>query len=181
MTATSSHVKRLCYCALSVALIAVCSWIAVPTVVPFTLQTFAIFAVLGLLGGRLGTASIVCYLLVGLAGLPVFAGFSGGVGAFVGPTGGYLIGFVFMGLLYWLCEKKIAGRAVLSTVCLFFGLLVLYAFGTAWFILVYLQQGTAMSVGTVLGFCVLPFILPDCIKLFLAQVLTKRLSRHVHL
>ena len=181
MTANSSHVKRLSYCALSVALIAVCSWIAVPTVVPFTLQTFAIFAVLGLLGGRLGTASIVCYLLVGFAGLPVFAGFSGGVGVLFGPTGGYLIGFVFMGLLYWLWEKKIGGRAIWSTAILFAGLLLLYAFGTAWFILVYLQQGTAMTVGTVLGFCVFPFVLPDLVKLFLAQLLTKRLSRHVHL
>ena len=83
----------LAYMALGAVIIAVCSWISIPTVVPFTLQTFAVFSVLGLLGGKRGTISVLIYILLGAVGVPVFAGFSGGFGVILGPTGGYIIGF----------------------------------------------------------------------------------------
>ena len=85
--------RELAYTGILAALIAVCSWISIPTAVPFTLQTFAVFLTLGLLGGRLGTLAVTVYLLLGAVGLPVFAGFHGGLGAFLGATGGYLVGF----------------------------------------------------------------------------------------
>ena len=87
--------RELAYTGILAALIAVCSWISIPTAVPFTLQTFAVFLTLGLLGGRLGTLAVTVYLLLGAVGLPVFAGFHGGLGAFLGATGGYLVGFLF--------------------------------------------------------------------------------------
>ena len=87
------------YCAIGVALIAVCSWITVPMTVPFTLQTLAVFAVLLLLGGERGTIATLVYVLMGAIGIPVFAGFSGGLGILLGSTGGYIIGFIFIGLL----------------------------------------------------------------------------------
>ena len=70
--------------AMSAAFMAVCSWISVPASVPFTMQTFAVFATTGVLGGRRGTYSVLLYLLLGVAGLPVFAGFTGGVGKLFG-------------------------------------------------------------------------------------------------
>ena len=79
--------RELAYTGILAALIAVCSWISIPTAVPFTLQTFAVFLTLGLLGGRLGTLAVTVYLLLGAVGLPVFAGFHGGLGAFLGATG----------------------------------------------------------------------------------------------
>ena len=68
----------LAYTALFTVLLAVCAWITVPLTVPFTLQTFGVFAALGVLGGRRGTYAVAAYLLLGLAGLPVFSGFRGG-------------------------------------------------------------------------------------------------------
>ena len=95
----------LAYAAVCAALMAVCSWISIPATVPFTLQTFAVFCTLGLLGGRRGTAAILVYLLLGALGVPVFAGFSGGIGILFGTTGGYLLGFILMGLVYWIGEQ----------------------------------------------------------------------------
>ena len=89
-TVKPSHSKALdmAYIALTAALIALCSWITLPIgPVPFTMQTFAIFTSLGLLGGRRGTVAVVVYLLLGLVGLPVFAGFHSGPAALMGPTG----------------------------------------------------------------------------------------------
>ena len=91
--------KNIAYMALFSALTAICSWISIPTLVPFTLQTFAIFLMVGLLGTKRSLLSILIYLLLGAIGLPVFAGFSGGLGMLFGTTGGYLIGFFFLGKL----------------------------------------------------------------------------------
>ena len=90
-----THTKALdlAYIALMAALIALCAWISVPLgPVPFTMQTFGIFAALGLLGGRRGTLAFLSYLLLGIVGLPVFSGFSAGAGVLFGATGGYLLG-----------------------------------------------------------------------------------------
>ena len=85
----------LAYMGMFVALMAICSWISIPTAVPFTLQTFAVFMTVAVLGVFRGTAAILVYILLGMAGVPVFAGFSGGYGAVVGLTGGYIVGFMF--------------------------------------------------------------------------------------
>ena len=93
--------KPLVYTAVMAALITVCAWITIPTVVPFTLQTFAIFLAVGVLGGKLGSLAVGVYLLMGAVGLPVFSGFSGGLGSFAGVTGGYLVGFLLIALVMW--------------------------------------------------------------------------------
>ena len=88
--------RDLTLIALFAALIAICAWLTVPMPdVPFTMQTFGVFAALLLLGGKRGTLSILLYLLLGAAGLPVFSGFRGGIGSLLGTTGGYLVGFFF--------------------------------------------------------------------------------------
>lgn len=166
--------RDLAYTALGAVLLAVCAWITVPAPVPFTMQTFALFCVLELLGGRRGTLAVLVYLLLGAVGLPVFSGFRGGLGALLGPTGGYLLGFVLTGLVYWLFgrfSRKSAAR-VLS---LALGLVLCYAFGTAWFTAVYARSGGAVSLAAALGWCVLPFLLPDAAKLALALFLSRRL------
>ena len=88
----------MAYIALFAVLLTVCAWISVPLPVPFTLQTFAIFAALGILGGRRGTWAVAVYLLLGAVGLPVFSGFRGGLGALLGTTGGYILGFLALAL-----------------------------------------------------------------------------------
>ena len=77
--------------------IAIGSWISIPTMIPFTLQTFAVFITVGILGGKRGAAAVSLYILLGVVGIPVFAGFKGGIGVLLGNTGGYILGF----LLTW--------------------------------------------------------------------------------
>lgn len=171
----------LAYVAVCAALMAVCSWISIPAAVPFTLQTFAVFCSLGFLGGKRGTAAILVYLLLGAVGVPVFAGFSGGIGILFGTTGGYLLGFILMGLIYWLGERLGRDSRSIRIVSMILGLLLCYAFGTAWFMFVYARQSGAIALGTALAWCVIPFLLPDLVKLGLALLLSGRLRRALHL
>ena len=90
------------YIAVFAVLIAICSWISIPTTVPFTLQTFAVFLAVGVLGGKRGSLSVLIYILLGAVGIPVFAGFSGGFGVLLGQTGGYIVGFLFSALLMYI-------------------------------------------------------------------------------
>jgi biotin transport system substrate-specific component len=167
----------LAYIAVCAALMAVCSWISIPTVVPFTLQTFAVFFSLYFLGGKKGTISVVIYILLGAVGIPVFAGFKGGIGALMGTTGGYIVGFVFSGLVFMLFEALFGRKLWAEIVAFVLGLLVCYAFGTAWFMVVYVKTKGAVSLMTVLGWCIFPFILPDTAKLVLAFALGKTLRK----
>ena len=166
------------YIAIGAALIAVCSMISIPTVVPFTLQTFAVFTVLSLLDGKRGTLSVVVYILMGAVGLPVFSGFKGGIGVLFGNTGGYILGFVFMGLIYMLLltlSGKNSGHKLLTEAAvLLLGLLVCYAFGTAWFMVLYLKNTGEVGLMTVLSWCVFPFIIPDLLKLAIALFISRR-------
>ncbi len=165
--------------ALFTALMAVCSWISIPTAIPFTLQTFGVFVTAGLLGGRRGTLTIVIYLLLGAVGLPVFSGFTGGIGHMLGPTGGYIIGFIFTALIMWLAEHLYGKADRVLILSMIAGLIVCYAFGTAWFMTVYTKNTGEIGLMTALSWCVIPYIIPDIIKIILAVILTRRLRRYV--
>lgn len=158
-------------CALFAALLCLCAWIGFPFgsgVV--TLQTLGVFLTLGLLGGKLGTAAIAVYLFMGAAGLPVFSGFRGGFGVLLDTTGGYLWGFLASGLLYWLLTSA-GAKPVWGMLA---GLAACYALGSWWFCFGYLQTDT-LSLGAVLLKCVVPYLLPDGVKLALAVLLTKKI------
>lgn len=166
----------LAYIAIGAALITICSWISIPMSVPFTLQTFAVFAVLLLLGGKRGTLAVVTYILLGAIGAPVFSGFNSGVGVLLGTTGGYILGFLLMGLLFLLFEKLLRKRLWVEILALVLGLLVCYAFGTGWFMYIYTKKTGPIGLYGVLSWCVFPFILPDLVKMALAFVLAKRVK-----
>ena len=185
-TKNRSFIYDLVLISISAALITVCSWINIPFgPVPFTLQTLAILAVMLTCGGRRGTFAILVYLALGFCGVPVFAGFKGGVAAFAGPTGGFLIGFVFAALLYWVLENVLFKRLMTTTVKIWiFGVLnsvlfelVMYIFGVVWFMTVYAAQSGPVGLATVMSWCVLPFIIPDIIKLVMAVVIGERARR----
>lgn len=165
--------------ALFAALIAVCSWISVPSAVPFTLQTFGVFMAAGLLGGKRGTVSVLIYILLGAAGIPVFSGFKGGAGVLAGSTGGYIVGFLFTALIMWLFEAKTRNRKYTLPISMAVGLLACYAFGTAWFMLVYARTSGSVGLVTALTWCVFPFILPDAAKITLACFLIRRIKNVV--
>ena len=166
---TRFPVRQMTLCAFFTALTALCAWIGIPlgdTV--FTLQTFALFLTLGLLGGQWGTRSILCYLLLGAMGAPVFSGFRGGMGAILGPTGGYLWGFLLTGFTYRAVEK--IGRLP----AMILGLLCCYACGTLWY-MTYTGGGWQVVVLQT----VVPYLVPDACKIALALHLTRRLKPHL--
>lgn len=166
----------LAYIAVGAALIAICSWISIPLTVPFTLQTFAVFLILAALGGKRGTFSILVYILLGAIGVPVFAGFSSGIGVLLGNTGGYILGFLLSGIVYLVLTKLFGERLPVQIIALVLGLALCYAFGTAWFMVVYTKANGAVGLGTVLSWCVFPFILPDLVKLALALTIARRVQ-----
>lgn len=173
--------QDITYIGLFTVLIAICSWISIPTTVPFTLQTLGVFLTIGLLGGKRGTISIIIYIVLGAVGLPLFAGFSGGVGIIMGNTGGYILGFLFTGLIMWAIEKLFGNSYLTLAVSMVIGLIVCYSVGTLWFITVYTQNTGSIGVISVLGLCVFPFIIPDLIKIIIALYLTKRLKKVIKL
>ena len=127
-----THTKALdlAYIALMAALIALCAWISVPLgPVPFTMQTFGIFAALGLLGGRRGTLAFLIYLLLGIVGLPVFSGFSAGAGVLFGATGGYLLGYLAAALLFWGLTAKLGQTLPVMASAMVLGLVLCYGLG----------------------------------------------------
>ena len=171
--------KNIAYISLFSALIAICSWVSIPTIIPFTLQTFAVSLCIGLLGTRRALLSIGIYLLLGAAGVPVFSGFSCGMGVLFGTTGGYLVGFLLMALVSGAIISRF-GRSFISLfLAFFFGLALCYAFGTAWYLLLYLRNTGPIGLSTALMRCVVPFLLPDALKLSLAALATKRLWHHL--
>lgn len=174
-----NNVRKMILQALFAALMTVCAWMSVPLAVPFTMQTFALFAALNLLGGRGTLACLAVYYLMGAVGLPVFSGFSGGLVHLIGPTGGYMLGFAVTALIYDAAVRHLgAGRRV-RFIAMLVGLLACYAFGTAWFMAVYAARQSAVTLGAALSLCVLPYVLPDLVKLVLALMLSERISKAV--
>lgn len=164
------------YIAVFAVLMAICSWISIPTVVPFTLQTFAVFLAMSVLGGKRGCLSILVYLLLGAVGIPVFSGFQSGVAVIFGRTGGYIIGFVFAALIMWAMEMLPWKKTWVQILSMLLGMITYYFIGTIWFMEVYAKDSGEIGLMAVLGWCVFPFIVPDLIKMALALALSKRIK-----
>ncbi len=176
-----STTKDLVFIALSTTIIIVCSFITIPFYVPFTMQTFAIFTIIGLLGTKKAFISVSLYLLLGAIGLPVFSGFRGGIGNLFGITGGYLIGFllttIVSGSLLNLIKKHYKLTIISFCMSMILGLLVCYTFGTVWYLYLYTNSTGSISATSVLSLCVFPFILPDALKIGLSYYVTKVMKK----
>lgn len=162
--------RDLSFTAVSAVLITVCSWIVVPYTVPFTMQTFGIFFSFAVLGGRRSFFAVLVYILLGMVGLPVFSGGMGGIGVILGPTGGYIAGFLLSAIVYSVIEKyfgMIRSMVIAQFVC--------YISGTAWFMLISDGAGF-ISVATV---CVIPFVIPDAVKIIAAATAGKTLKKRI--
>lgn len=162
--------RDLVFVALMAVVIAACAWLQIPFgQINFTMQTFGVFVAVGLLGGKLGTVSVVVYLLLGAFGAPVFSNFSGGIAKLAGPTGGYLVGFIFAALVYWGVTKLFGDGPVPAILGMILGNLVCYAFGTVWFMTVASSKPGFVAA---LSLCVLPYVIPDLCKIALAYAVT---------
>lgn len=161
----------LAYVGLSAALIAVCAWIAIPLTVSITLQTMAICLVAGLFGWKRGTLSVIIYILLGMIGLPVFTGFKSGLAVITGPTGGYVLGFIFTAIIVGIATEKVGKKIWQCILFMAIGVLVCYLFGTIWFTIAY-----KVTFASALSTCVFPFLLPDAVKIIVASILVNRLK-----
>ncbi len=140
--------------------------------VPISLTNFVVYFAVYVLGTKLGTGSLCLYLILGAVGLPVFSGYAGGLAKLTGPTGGYLIGFIFMALIGGYVIEK-SNRNFFATIAAWVvGTAVDYAFGTAWFIFI-----MHMPLGKALMLCVVPFIIGDLIKIVVGTILGREVHR----
>lgn len=171
-----SKTKDLATVSLCAALMCVCSWIQFPSAVPFTLQTFAVFFIALTFGTKKALTSTVIYILLGAVGLPVFSGFQGGIGALLGATGGFVLGFIPSVIAVSLLARKFAKGFLSSAVCCLPGLAICYVSGLLWYVFVY-GGGNLKSAFFV---CVLPFIVPDVLKIILASTVSRRVYRIVN-
>ena len=162
-------IYKMATCAIMAALMCILGPLSIPIgPVPVTLTNFVIYLAIMLLGMKLSTISFIVYLLLGTIGLPVFSGFSGGVAKLLGPTGGYLIGFILVALVGGLFFEKSKGQPIITGIGMFLGLVIAYILGTAWF--VFQMQ---VDVAYALTVCVWPFVPFDIIKIVIAVIIGK--------
>jgi biotin transport system substrate-specific component len=126
------------------------------------------------LGGRRTTVCVLLYLFIGSVGLPVFSGFRGGVSMLLDATGGYLFGFLFASLLFWLLEAVIGKNKLARFISSLASLMLLYAIGSMWYSVVYL--GGLENILSAILSTVLPFTLFDVVKIALAYIVSVRIS-----
>ncbi|MTB64780.1 biotin transporter BioY [Streptococcus sp. zg-86] len=168
----NSHTKSLIYSAIGAGLIAVLSQIIIPIgPVPFTLQTLAIGLIASLYSPKAAITSLLLYLLLGAIGLPVFAGFSGGIASLFGPTAGFLWGF-----LLYAGVTALFTSAQSSRIHIFFANLagdaLCFLSGSLVFSLI-----TYSSLEKTLAITVLPFLIPDLFKILIITMVHRPLSR----
>lgn len=177
----NSNLYKLVLTGIFAAVVAVCSWISIPlpfTQVPINLAILGVLLAGGLLGSKYGALSLIIYILLGAVGVPVFAGFGAGLGTLVGPTGGYIVGYVLCAAVAGLgasssAASKISKHPSLRLAAFMaLGVAACYTFGTIWYVLL---MKTSLWVGLIS--CVFPFIPLDAIKIAGALFLVKRLHK----
>lgn len=174
---TQLSVKQLSLAGLMTAIICILAPFALPipvSPVQISLGTLAIYFVLTVLGLKLGTISVVVYILLGLAGLPVFAGFTGGAGKLLGPSGGFILGYIFMALICGFFIDKWGNNIFFSFLGFLLGTAVLYLFGSLWLI----YQTSVTLSQAILAYAV-PYIPADLIKLILAMSLGRQVRKRL--
>lgn len=167
--------KQLILYSLFAALTAILSQISIPlpfTPVPINLATLSVLLSGAILGKNGGAISQLVYVLLGAIGLPVFAKFSSGIQIILGPTGGYIIGYIIAAFIVGMITEKYAKSMITYIISMIVGIIACYILGTSWFIHV-----TGSGLITALTMCVFPFIIGDLIKIVLGSFLVKRLRK----
>ena len=175
-----TKIRDMTQIAVFAAITAISAWIIVPAYIPFTMQTFAVFLAAGVLSTKKAVFAVLVYIMLGILGLPVFSGGKAGLGIIFGETGGYKMGFVPAVCLCGKLSQKIKHRNSLF-LSMIFGLLVIYTLGVLWFWVVYSpgDMSRANLLFAIGG--MLPFIIPDIIKIALATVIAGQLKRRTNL
>ncbi|MGB5217652.1 MAG: biotin transporter BioY [Smithella sp.] len=176
MTADHTSTKGLVYAALCGALTAAGAFIVIPLPpVPITAQTFFLNVSAVLLGGPLGAASQCIYVMLGIVGMPVFAGGKAGLGVLFGPTGGYLLGFIIAAFVMGTVNKMRKNAGVFWNIfSMLIGMVIIYSLGS-----IQLALAAKMSFNKALAVGVLPFLPGDVIKILLAAAVCSQLKGRI--
>jgi biotin transport system substrate-specific component len=169
----NKSILSLTYCALFAALTAILSQVSIPIgPVPINLATLSVVMAGTVLGAKYGALSQLVYVLLGAAGLPVFAGFRGGIHAIVGPTGGYILGYIAAAWLVGVMSRRLGGKIIYLIVSMAAGITLCYLLGTVWFMIV-----TNTGLWASLMLCVFPFLIGDAAKIAVAVALVPQLRK----
>lgn len=181
-TTTRKRIETITQTAVFIALIAVCAWITVPmpTGVPVTMQTFAVFFVAAMLSPKQSAVVIAGYIMLGAIGVPVFSSFGSGFGHLLGLTGGYITGFLLAAPLAAFLHKLLGNTHFGAIAAMIIGLFVCYSFGGLWFWWVYTKNTGAIGLGQVAALTIIPYIIPDIIKITLAVSAARVIDRNIH-
>ena len=176
-TTTSMTTKNIASIGLMTAVLCLLGPISLPIgPVPISLGTFGIYLVCYILGWKKGVLCTITYLLLGMVGVPVFSNFGSGRAKLVGPTGGYLIGYIPMSLIIGIFADKFRNNKPMQLVGMVLGTIVVYAIGTAW-----LSVSAKLTFAKALAAGVTPFIVGDAIKIVMAMVLGMPIKARVGL
>lgn len=165
--------KQMVLIALMTAVTCVLGPLSIPlpfSPVPISLTNFAIFLAIFILGMKNGTISFIIYLLLGAVGVPVFSSFRGGLQVLAGPTGGYLIGFIFLALIMGFALDHFDRKLVPTIIGMIIGMVVCYAFGTVW-----LAKLLSLSFKEGLMMGVIPYLPGDAAKIIIAAIVGPKL------
>ena len=165
--------KQMVLIALMTAVTCVLGPLSIPlpfSPVPISLTNFAIFLAIFVLGMKNGTISFIIYLLLGAVGVPVFSSFRGGLQVLAGPTGGYLIGFIFLALIMGFALDHFDRKLVPTIIGMIIGMVVCYAFGTVW-----LAKLLSLSFKEGLMMGVIPYLPGDAAKIIIAAIVGPKL------
>ena len=176
-TFTQNRTRTLTLIGLMAAVLCILGPFSIPipvSPVPLSLTNFAVYITVYILGIRSGTVSVLLYLCLGVAGLPVFSGFGGGLGKLAGPTGGYLIGFLFVALIQGFLMEHFPWKRPADIAGMVSGLAVCYAFGTLW-----LAWQMHLTPAAALGIGVIPYLPGDAVKIILAAAVGPKLRGRV--
>ena len=169
-------VQKMAIIALMTAVLCILAPISIPVFispVPISLGVLAIYLTAYVLSPLDATISVIIFILLGTFGLPVFSGYSGGLSKLVGPTGGYIIGFLFtvyISSLFIHMKKGI----IFDVIGMITGLAICYILGTIWFSY---QQGKGFIASLLL--CVVPFLIGDAIKIIVAVILGTQINKRL--
>lgn len=178
MKRPTSAVYKITFVAMCVAFLTLCSWISIPFFVNVTFQIFAVFLISSISTPVISLLGVTSYILLGLIGVPVFSGFKNGISAFTGASGGFLIGFVISALMISLFSRHYFEKRSLHIVIMLISLLTCYLCGVLWYIFVYNYSVSVPLVDSLI-ICVLPFVIPDILKILLVLIVYRKLSPYL--
>jgi biotin transport system substrate-specific component len=171
----TDNTKNLTFIALMTAFICILGPLSIPIgPVPVSLQNFAIYLVLYIVGMKRGTVAFLLYMLLGLMGLPVFAGFTGGLQKIAGPTGGYLVGFIGMAVLAGWVVDHYSQKRIRCVAGMFLATCIPYLLGTLW-----LAHSTGIGFAAAFAAGVVPFVPVDLAKMAVAAVVGPQLRERL--